>query len=171
MSDLSITAASGADLPVLREMLWRAFSWRETEPPPAPAQLPEAVERYVEGFASRNSDHGLVARDRDDGPAGAAWYRLLTGDERGYGFVDDETPEITVAVRPAFRRRRVGTTLVTRLLEDAWEAGLGQLSLSTEPENPALRLYERVGFVRVGENGGSWTMVAQAPADPRRWSL
>jgi ribosomal protein S18 acetylase RimI-like enzyme len=33
------------------------------------------------------------------------------------------------------------------------------LSLSVEPTNlRAIALYERLGFARVGENGGSWTM-------------
>ncbi len=32
---------------------------------------------------------------------------------------------------------------------------------SVEPDNPALRLYERHGFRKVGESGGSWTMLAR----------
>ena len=41
------------------------------------------------------------------GPIGAAWLRLLKGDERGYGHVDDETPELGMAVLPAYRGRGV----------------------------------------------------------------
>lgn len=48
----------------------------------------------------RAGDMGFVAVDAGSGePIGAAWLRLLGGDERGYGYVDDETPELGMAVR------------------------------------------------------------------------
>ena len=34
------------------------------------------------------------------------------------------------------------------------------ISLSVEPDNPALRLYEQHGFAKVGEHGGAWVMLA-----------
>jgi ribosomal protein S18 acetylase RimI-like enzyme len=39
------------------------------------------------------------------------------------------------------------------------EAGYSALSLSVEEENPALRLYERVGFERHAHGDGVWTVV------------
>ena len=36
---------------------------------------------------------------------------------------------------------------------------LGGDSLSVDPQNPALRLYERVGFTRVPSRDDHWTMV------------
>jgi hypothetical protein len=33
------------------------------------------------------------------------------------------------------------------------------ISLSCDPANPAMRLYERLGFVAVGESGTSITML------------
>lgn len=52
----------------------------------------------------------------------------------------------------------VATTLLTRLLADATAQGVPAVSLSVEPENPARILYERLGFVKVSEVGGAWTM-------------
>ena len=37
----------------------------------------------------------------------------------------------------------------------------GAVSLSVEPDNPALALYQRHGFEKVGERGGAWIMRAQ----------
>jgi len=94
-------------------------------------------------------------------PVGAAWARLLTGDDRGYGYVDDATAELSIAVLPAYRGRRIGTRLLERLLDAARERGQ-DLCLSVQADNAARRLYERMGFVTLAEEGGALTMV-------RRW--
>jgi ribosomal protein S18 acetylase RimI-like enzyme len=46
------------------------------------------------------------------------------------------------------------------LIKRAREEGYGGLSLSVEPDNPSLPLYERFGFKKVGETAGGWTMKA-----------
>jgi ribosomal protein S18 acetylase RimI-like enzyme len=75
--------------------------------------------------------------------------------------VDEETPELTIAVVPSCRGKGYGDELLGGLLARAKRDGFRQISLSVEPDNPALRLYERHGFEKVGESGGSWTMLAQ----------
>ncbi len=106
------------------------------------------------------------AAPSDAGAVGAAWYRVLTGDERGYGHVADDVPELSLAVAAAERGRGLGSRLLAALLDEARAAGLRALSLSVDPGNPALRLYERAGFRRVGESGTSWTLLRDlgAPA-------
>ena len=64
----------------------------------------------------------------------------------GYGFVDEGTPEVSLGVRAEARGRGVGTSLLTALVREAGRRGLAALSLSIEPDNPAVRLYERLGF-------------------------
>ena len=46
------------------------------------------------------------------------------------------------------------------LLGQARGAGFEAISLSVEPDNPAVRLYERAGFTRVGGTG-AWTMLVE----------
>ena len=81
--------------------------------------------------------------------------RRLTAADPGYGYVADEIPELTIAVAPQHRGRGIGSRLMRELLA----ADLPAVSLSCDPANPALRLYERLGFVAVGESGGSVTML------------
>jgi ribosomal protein S18 acetylase RimI-like enzyme len=143
------------DIPFLRDMLHHAYYWRENAP--GMEELP--VSRYVSGWG-RPGDASVIAIE-DYWPVGAAWYRLFTRDEPGYGFVDEETPEISIAVVPSKRGHGHGSRLLEALLERAREEGYRSLSLSVEPDNPSLPLYERFGFRKVGETGGAWTMKAE----------
>jgi ribosomal protein S18 acetylase RimI-like enzyme len=108
----------------------------------------------------RPGDAAVIAY-ADAGNVGAAWYRLFKEREPGYGFVDEHTPELTIAVVPSCRGKGYGEELLDALLAQAKRDGFEQVSLSVEPDNPALRLYERHGFHKVGESGGSWTMLAR----------
>jgi ribosomal protein S18 acetylase RimI-like enzyme len=132
-----------ADVRFLRDMLRHAYYWRSAAP----------------------GDAAVIAIERT-GPVGAAWYRLFAASEAGYGFVDEETPELSIAVVPGRRGRGYGDELLTALLERARKSGFERVSLSVEPDNPALKLYERHGFRQVGEKGGSLTMVAELSDGP-----
>jgi ribosomal protein S18 acetylase RimI-like enzyme len=137
-------------------MLHHAYYWRERSPRDP---MEGSVQRYVMNFG-RPGDAAVIAYD-DTGNVGAAWYRLFKEKEPGYGFVDELTPELSIAVVPSRRGKGHGDELLEGLLAQARKEGFRQVSLSVEPDNPALRLYERHGFRKVGESGGSWTMVAQ----------
>jgi ribosomal protein S18 acetylase RimI-like enzyme len=125
---------------------------------PADASVVEQPElaRYVNGWG-RAGDDGLVAISSHGEPIGAAWLRLWSEQDHGYGFIDTLTPELSVAVRPDARGRGVGTELLRRLLLRA-DASHDSVSLSVSVENPAVRLYERLGFASVTLDGGSLTM-------------
>jgi hypothetical protein len=55
----------------------------------------------------------------------------------------------------------VGSALLRALMHRAREEGFHALSLSVAAENRARLLYERAGFQKIGEHGGSWTMLAR----------
>jgi ribosomal protein S18 acetylase RimI-like enzyme len=93
----------------------------------------------------------VVAID-DFHPVGAAWYRLYSADEPGFGFVDEETPELTIGVVPARRGKGIGSELLDALLERAARDGFARISLSVEKTNPAVHLYASRGFRAVREN-------------------
>ena len=147
------------DEPFLYEMMYQAIFIPEGQPtPPRNVVQQPVLRKYVELFG-RPGDLGFAAMDDDTGqPAGAAWARLLTADDPGYGFVDEATPELTIAVLPSYRGRGLGTALMERLMATA-QGRYPALSLSVWPANPAYRLYLRLGFEVVEEKGPAVTMV------------
>jgi ribosomal protein S18 acetylase RimI-like enzyme len=137
------------DVRFLRDMLHHAYYWRER----SPGDGPGPVARYVKGWG-RPGDTALIAIE-DGFPVGAGWYRLFREDAPGYGFVDDQTPELAIAVVPSRRGRGVGDALLTALCERAQAEGHHALSLSVERGNSELvSFYEKHGFKRVHEDGG-----------------
>jgi ribosomal protein S18 acetylase RimI-like enzyme len=147
-----IRPAGAQDIPFLRDMLRHAYYARwGTE-----ADVP--LERYVAGWG-RPGDFALVAIDEFQ-PVGAAWYRLFEEGEPGYGFVDGGTPELTIAIVPSRRGRGLGRELLEALLAQAREDGFARISLSVEPDNDAIRLYEQHGFAKTGERDGALVMLA-----------
>ncbi len=71
---------------------------------------------YVTGWP-RPGDIGMVAEDGP--PVGAAWLRLLPEQDPGYGFVDEQTPELSIGVVPTQRGRGIGSLLLEALIEAA----------------------------------------------------
>jgi GNAT superfamily N-acetyltransferase len=138
------------DVRFLRDMLHHAYYWREREP----GEGPGPVALYVKGWG-RPGDTALIAVE-DGFPVGAAWYRLFRRDQPGYGFVDEETPELAIAVVPSRRGRGIGDALLNALYERAKAAGYRTVSLAAERGNaPLVSYYEQKhGFSRVHENGG-----------------
>ena len=148
-----IRPAGAQDLPFLRDMLRHAYYARWG----SEADVP--LERYVVGWGRRGDD-ALVAIDEFQ-PVGAAWFRLFEADEPGYGFVDENTPELTIAIVPSRRGKGLGEQLLISLLDRAREEGYARISLSVEADNPAIRLYEQHGFTRVGDRAGALVMSAE----------
>jgi len=159
-------AATPEDEPFLREMLWLAYNWREQSVAADHWPDPDGPRRYVDGFG-RPGDGGVIA-ETDGQPAGAAWYRLLPADDAGYGYVDDDVPELTIGVAAAYRGQGVAAELLERLKAMAAAAGFRALSLSVEPDNHAKKLYERAGFEPPGGSGGSVTLLADLLVGPAR---
>lgn len=151
--------ATTADLDLLHDMLFEAFTWDGTDRFTRSEVLADPhTARYLGGWR-RPDDFGLVAVE-DGEPLGAAWARALPAAEPGYGYVADDVPELGMGVARAHRDRGVGTALLAGLVEQARRLGRPALSLSVEDGNMAARsLYERQGFVVVGRVGGSDTML------------
>ena len=146
-----IRRGAHGDLAFMRSMLAHAYGWRVNQ---LNAEIPLA--RYVDNWG-RPGDVALIAAE---GPnrVGAAWYRLFPEAAPGYAFVDEQTPELTIAVVPSRRRHGVGQELLTALLDQARADGYEAVSLSVEQGSPAVEFYERNGFELLGETGGAVTM-------------
>ena len=149
-----IRKGSHADVPFMRSMLAHAYGWRVNA---LDADIP--LTRYVDNWG-REGDVGLIAHETGN-RVGAAWLRLFRESEPGYGFVDEQTPELSIAIVPSRRKHGLGQELLDALLEKAKAAGHTQVSLSVEKDSPAVAFYERNGFTATGESQGGLVMVRQ----------
>lgn len=118
--------------------------------------LPE-ISKYVKCWG-RNGDFGIkmVAEDKI---IGAIWGRLFTVKDPGYGFVNDQTPEITMAMLPGYRNQGLGSKMYRDFEELARELRFTSLSLSVDKANPACRFYLRQGYEIIKEEATAYTMV------------
>ena len=138
------------DVRFLRDMLRHAYHWRLARDPEQP------VFRYVQNWG-RRGDTGVVAFEGRN-VYGAAWCRLFSESEAGFGFVDEQTPELTIAVVPSRRGKGTGTELLEALLARVRSDGFAQVSLSAE--RGQTEFYERHGFRAVREDDSTVTMLA-----------
>ncbi len=149
-----IRPATRADQSFITEMQYEAFFVpRGDEPFPTSILDEPQIRKYHIDFGTRPGDVGVVAEAPDRRLLGAAWVRLV----EGYGFVDADTPELGIAVVKSERGAGLGTALMGALLEV-----VPRCSLSVDLRNPAIHLYERLGFVTVRTDGGqSATMLRE----------
>jgi ribosomal protein S18 acetylase RimI-like enzyme len=125
-------------------------------PPPRDLIRQPELARYVQRWG-RADDLGVWAIDQN-AAIGAAWLRRWNDEDRGYGYIDSATPELSIAVVPEHRGHGVGTRLMENLLKLA-DRRFAAISLSVSPDNPAVRLYERFDFVVVARDGSSLIML------------
>ncbi|WP_425259062.1 GNAT family N-acetyltransferase [Rubrivivax sp. RP6-9] len=149
-----------------QQSLWRWLHIALWDPPPAPPRPSEVLQNpgvriYAEGWGT-SSDLGVVAVvDGED--AGACWMRLVP-ERQGLAYVDDETPQLGIALEPTFQNRGFGKPMMKTALVAAWQQGYRQVSLTVHPDNPARFMYQACDFKEVGLRGTYHLMVAASSA-------
>lgn len=139
----TIRPATSQDEPFLWRMLYYASHMDNDDGAVADdAKTHPYLARFVEGWG-RPDDLGVIAEEADGRPVGAAWVRVLP-------VADGENAELAIAVLPESIGQGVGRAMLTRLLAEA-RGVYPCIYLSVRDSNPAIRLYERAGFVVVGE--------------------
>jgi len=112
---------------------------------------------YQQSYTSSRFDVVLV----DGRPAGRLYVARWPGEVR----------VVDIALLPEFRRRGVGTALLRTLLEEGAERGL-PVRIHVERRNPALALYEKLGFRLLEDRGVylflEWRAAAPGPTDSAR---
>lgn len=85
---------------------------------------------------------------------------LLDGQPIGRLYVarlEDELRVIDIALLPAYRNAGIGSRMLGELLAEALAAGK-PTRIHVEKFNPALHLYERLGFSPIADHGVYWFM-------------
>ena len=173
---MKIRPISVDDLPFVRRMLDAAAFWRPMPSAVLP-RLGQQVLRPILRLLVRNylglyhrdwgrpGDAGFIA-EIDGRPVGAVWYRLFTDESHGDGYIDEQTPELAIAVEDGYRGRGVGRALLLRIAEQGRDDGLGRIGLSVDADNPAKHLYAAVGYRDLAPDDPEGRMVVdlRAPA-------
>ncbi len=143
MKEPEIRPIEKRDYPLLEEFLYHAIFVPEGVEPPAREIIyrPE-IYVYVDGFGSGKGDLGVVAK-ADGEVVGAAWTRIIPA----FGHLDDTTPELAISVLPEWRGRGVGSLMMERLFGMLRSGGWRRTSLSVQKDNPAVRFYNRLGYI------------------------
>ena len=165
-SDATLRAIRASDVEFLWQMLGRAAHGPVDELDTFRSD-PE-VARLLADWG-RPGDRGVVA-ELDGEEVGAAWLRdPVPSDEGLVTSVSSEHPELVISVVDGHEGRRLGSTLITALLELADADATPAIVLSVRTYNPAVALYERHGFEitdeitnRVGTR--SYVMLRRRPA-------
>jgi ribosomal protein S18 acetylase RimI-like enzyme len=149
MMNNSIYPLQLEDEPFLWEMLFEAAHLAEDGETSVQAAMNNPqLAKYVRNWGRKN-DLGFGAIDLETNQRiGAAWLRLFPETDRGYGYINDRTPELAFAVLPTYRGRGIGTRLLVHLLDAAKDL-YPAVSLSVRTDNPVIHLYRRLGFQEV----------------------
>lgn len=147
------------ETPLLEEFLYQAIY----TPADFQGEVPRSIiwddphlAAALEGFGTLLDDRAVVAEVAGV-VVGVCWAR--TTDE--YGHIDETTPSLSISLLGDFRGRGLGTELLQRMIDELFQSGYARASLSVQKENPALYLYQRMGFRIVGNGADAteWLMV------------
>ncbi len=147
------------DTEFLREIFYEAIFVPEGEEKPDFSIVDDpALQKYTYHWMLP-TDMGVIA-EMDGEPVGMLWTRIFPEKDKGYGFLDEHTPEISMAVKPERRGRGIGKALLTKGLNLLRKQGHEKVSLSVSKENrSAVALYLSQDFAIAKENQTDYVMV------------
>ncbi|RNC64896.1 GNAT family N-acetyltransferase [Proteiniphilum sp. X52] len=159
MSRIVIRKIRKNEIGKLEDMLYEAiYQTDELNPiPRSVLNIPE-INVYIKDFGKLSHDYCLVA-DLDGKIIGAVWVRVISGAVKGYGYIDDKTPEFALSLFKEYRNKGIGTELMKKMIEHLREKGYKQTSLSVQKENYAVKLYKKLGFEIIAENDEDYLML------------
>lgn len=136
MTDIILRAAADEDFPFIQAVFFETqrwiiealFGWRGED-----VEIAKFLDSYDSGNTSIIVVHG----------ENAGWLTVLR---------DEDIELESLYLTSSMQRRGIGTWLLQGLIDEATSAGK-PLRLSTAKINPARRLYERLGFLDISEDG------------------
>ena len=146
------------EYPLLKEFLYDAIYLPEgaAAPPREIINQPELA-AYITDFGQ--PDDLCMVAEAYGNILGAAWTRILAGKVKGYGNVDDYTPEFAISVKKEFRQQGIGSKLMQEMIVLLKNRGYEKVSLSVNKDNYAYRMYQKLGFHVLREQDEDYLMV------------
>jgi GNAT superfamily N-acetyltransferase len=156
-ADIKIRELRTSEIDFLQDALYEAIYIAESKDK-LPRSIIEQAElnRYISNFGRKN-DFCLVA-EQNGYLVGAIWIRIFSESEKGYGYVDEFTPELSMAVLDGNRNKGIGKQLLKSMIRELEKRPYEQISLSVSKENFAHEFYKKYGFVDYHETKDSITM-------------
>lgn len=137
------------EITLLEDFLYEAIFIPEgVAPPPRDIIENDDLRVYICDFGMAPDDRCLVA-EYGGKVVGAVWTRIMDD----YGHIDDRTPSLAISLYKEYRNRGIGTKLLNCMLDTLRQDGYGQVSLSVQKANYALRMYQHAGFEIIADRG------------------
>lgn len=157
--NITIRKIQTSEIYLLKDMLYEAIYQPDENNliPRSVIEIPE-VDAYIKDFGKRADDYCLVA-DLDGKIIGAVWVRIISGEIKGFGYLDDQTPEFAISLFKEYREQGIGTRLMIEMIEYLRKSGYKKTSLSVQKENYAVKLYLKMGFKIIRENNEDYLML------------
>lgn len=148
------------EYPLLKDFLYDAIYLPEGAAAPSREIVnhPE-IAVYITDFGQPD-DLCLVAESYGH-LLGAVWTRILAGKVKGYGNVDEHTPEFAISVKKEFRQQGIGSKLMQEMIVLLKSKGYEKVSLSVNKDNYAYRMYQKLGFQVIREQDEDYLMVLE----------
>lgn len=142
------------EYPLLKDYLYDAiFIPIGVKPPDKSIINNEDLQVYIKDFGSKKDDICFLA-EMDHEIVGAVWIRIMND----YGHIDDQTPSLAISVKKEYRGLGIGTKLMETMLVSVKHHEYQSVSLSVQKANPAVHLYQRLGFQIIKENEEEYLM-------------
>ena len=158
---MNIRQLEGSEIYILEKLLYEAlFIPENVEPPPFEIIKQPAINNYINNFGNKKDDYCLVA-EIDGQIVGGVWVRILSDEIKGFGNIDDETPEFAISVNKEYRKKGIGTKLMLEMIDYLKKSGYKKCSLSVQKANYAVKFYLSLGFKIIKEKKEEYLMVLE----------
>ncbi|MDR0744905.1 MAG: GNAT family N-acetyltransferase [Mediterranea sp.] len=168
MCEFTIREIRPDEIYKLEDMLYEAiFQPDENNLIPRSVLEIPGVNAYIKDFGHQKDDYCLVA-DCNGEIIGAVWVRIISGTLKGYGYIDDETPEFAISLYKEYRNRGLGTRLMSAMIAYLHESGYKQTSLNVKKKNYAVKLYKKMEFKVIDQDEEDCLMLLDLRIGKRR---
>lgn len=156
--DFLIREIKQEELSLLDNFLYEAIFQHENTPRlPKEIIFNPEIYIYVKDFG-KPDDLCLLAEIQGI-VVGAVWTRILSGEIKGYGNIDNSTPEFAISICKEFRNLGIGTALMKNMLKLLHLKGYPKVSLAVQKDNYAVKMYCNLGFRIIKESDDEYLMI------------
>ncbi|MCC8154609.1 MAG: GNAT family N-acetyltransferase [Tannerellaceae bacterium] len=158
-SNIIIREIKPEEIYKLEDLMYEAVFQRDPHNliPRSVLKFPE-VNMYIKDFGTQKDDYCLVA-ETDRQVIGGVWVRILNYKVDGLESILPDTPESVISLFKKYRNKGIGTRLMQKMIAYLREKNYKQAFLKVEKENYAVKMYQNLGFIFIGENQDDYLMM------------